>query len=293
MGSEPRRRNLLGCSFGFIALAFVGCTTYQGYPDYPVNTTEAVRNYLPYFTDNVLQTIASKTVEADRVEYRDEVINAQLLVFDRTYDDFIKSLGIEKNTEEIATDAATIGLAGAGSLMTPATTKSILAAVSGGITGVKGSVDKNLFYQKTIEVVISEMDAQRAIALAAIRKGQTTDTTHYSISAALVDLNSYYRAGSLENAINALSQTAGTQAAQAKSEVAASLTVKFGQDANTSLIRKYWKPDGTTVDSADQTKLNASIAKFDQTTPDIVSVIDGGDTYKDLRAKVVKDLALK
>jgi hypothetical protein len=108
-----------------------------------------------------------------------------------------------------------------------------------------------------------------------------------------VDLNSYYRAGSLQDAINALSQTAGSQASTAKSEVKASLTAKFGQDANTDLIRKFWMPDGTTTNTDNAAKINASIAKFDPNLPPIPLVLHGGDTYKDLRASVVKDLSLK
>jgi hypothetical protein len=280
------------CACAFVAVV-AGCTSYRGYPAYPIKSAEAVKKYLPYFTDDVLAEMRTKATEEDRTRYRDEVIDAQLLVFDRNYDDFIQSLGIEKNAEEIATDAVTISLAGAGSLLKPASTKSILAAVSGGVTGIKGSVDKNLFYQKTIVVVVSEMDSQRQTVLAAIRKGQTADTAHYSLGAALVDLNAYYRAGSLENAINALSQTAGSQAAVANSEIKASLSVKFGQDANTGLIRKAWKPDGSTVSADNQARILASIAKFDATKPDLVAVLNGGDTYKKLRAEIVEDLSLK
>ena len=44
--------------------------------------------------------------------------------------------------------------------------KSILSGVVAGIAGIKGTVDKNLFFQRTIAVLIAQMDAERKTVLA-------------------------------------------------------------------------------------------------------------------------------
>jgi hypothetical protein len=276
------------------SLLMTGCESFRGYPRYPVSTSSEINTYLHYFNDDVLATFDSTTPESKRVDYRDQVIDARLHVFDRMYDDFIESIGAEKNGEEMGSDAATVALTGTATLIGAASVKSILSGAATGLAGLKGTVDKNLFYQKTINVLISQMDAQRKTVLATIRTGQNQNSSQYPLSAALVDLDAYYRAGSLESAINALSAAAQAQGAKADQTIVQQLSLKFGPDANSKLLRTFWKPDGTNINTANQTKMQAAMKTEGDTDTSISDLMYSSDSKAvALRTAIVKDLALK
>lgn len=227
--------------------------------------------------------------------YRDQVINGRLHVLDRMYDDFIKAIGGEKNGEEIGTDTATIALTSTATLIGPASVKTILSGVATGIAGVKGTVDKNLFFQKTISVLIAQMDAQRKTVLLQIRTGQNQSTTQYPLSAALVDIDAYYRAGSLESAINALAAAAQSQGTKADDSIKQQLSMKYGPDSNSKLILAYWKPKGV-IDTTNQSTLEAKITAIQPPLPDtsITGLLyHSDDATVAARASIIKDLNLK
>jgi hypothetical protein len=275
---------------GLCLLLSSGCESFREYPKYPVKSSDEVAVYLHYFSDDVLLKAEATPTQ----QYRDEVINGRLHVLDRMYDDFIQAIGSEKNAEEIGTDSATVALSGTATLIKAASVKSILSGAVTGIAGIKGTVDKNLFFQKTIAVLIAQMDAERKTVLAQIRTGQNQNTTQYPLSAALVDLDAYYRAGSLESAINALGASAQAQGAKADANIAQQLTMKYGPDANSKLLRAFWKPDGKTIDTDNQTKIQAAMKSEGDTDTSITDLMNSSDAKViGLRAAIVKDLSLK
>lgn len=68
-----------------------------------------------------------------------------------------------------------IGLGAATGVVGGATIKSILSVVAGGLTGAKGIVDKDIFYSKTMPVLLLQMEAQRKVQLVKIRTGIRAD----------------------------------------------------------------------------------------------------------------------
>jgi hypothetical protein len=67
-------------------------------------------------------------------------------------------------------------------------TKSILGAVSGGITGTKGIIDKNVFYSKKMPMMLSQMGAQRKTQFVKIRTGVKSSADEDPVSEALIDI---------------------------------------------------------------------------------------------------------
>ncbi len=235
---------------GFVLLlsAFVAArcgTTATGYPAQSGYTAADLHALDQYFAPDVLATYHTKDSSPDEQrQYRDVVINSRIRAIDLRYTAFEQALTRDMAAINVGTDWAVIGLSAAGAIVGSATTKSILAAISGGLTGAKGSIDKNVFYNKTLPVLFTQMDALRRTALVTIRTGMQASTTEYPLEQALLDVADYYNAGTIPRALTGITAAAGAQS----SEKTQQLEDIYKSDAATSQLRAFWKPDGHTKD---------------------------------------------
>jgi hypothetical protein len=258
----------------------------SGFPDKP----ESLDAFAKYYGSDLRDGYNEAKSEAERRKIRDQIVGGRIEAVDKVFGELERTLFQSGVTMNIGADWAVLGLNAAASVVGGAGTKAALAATSGGIVGAKGSVDKNLFYEKTMPVLLSEMRASRKAVLARIRAGLTLDTNDYSLTAALSDVAEYFSTGSIPGAIAAVSANTGKTAKDAEAKLESTVTGKFVKDRATIALRKFWKPDGVNVIDANETKLadwmrgngiNTSITFF------LFSNI-----FADARIKAVQDLKL-
>ncbi len=233
-----------------------GCSSIRAYPKRVVNENTELVNLTHWFTDDVYKTYSEKTDIAQQ-RYRDDVVNGRLRAVDLQFEIFQKAINAEKNLSQIGADWAVLGLSGAGTIVGGASTKAILAAISGGLTGAKLSFDKTLYYEKTMPALLAQMEASRAKQLLSIRVGLLQNTLHYPLTQALVDVDNYYKAGTLPGAIIAISNAAGKKTEDTQDQLFEVLKREFSftEDAASKLIRAYWKPDTKNPDKDHEEKL--------------------------------------
>ncbi len=275
-----------------LGLLTSGCDSIRGYPKRVVSEKAELSMLLPYFTDNVLELYDGKPDEATKREYRDEVVNARLRAIDIEFDIFERSINAQKNASQIGTDWAVLGLSGAGAVASGAATKAILAAISGGVTGAKLSWDKTLYYEKTMPALIAQMEASRTEQLVNIRLGLAQSSTNYPLAQALVDVDNYYKAGTLPGAVIAVNNSAGAQTQQNKQALRNILLEgTYSWDQASAILRKFWKPDGKTINKTNQAKLNKWLQNNGY--PDVpISAFLYLRQYAAARAKAVQGLGL-
>jgi hypothetical protein len=122
----------------------------------------------------------------------------------------------ERQEAEFLAAAANIGLTSA-SVLTPAvSTKNILTGIAGGITGVNAAYGDKVLLNKTIQVLQSQMRAERARVAVKLYAGMKLPASQYGLGMALSDLEAYYRAGTITGALIDLSNSVGVDAVQAK-----------------------------------------------------------------------------
>jgi len=151
---------------------------------------------------------------------RNEIITARLLLIDKFYNRFIGDFSKEKQGLDTLVDVATIGVDLAVATVGGASAKAALGAASAGLTGSKLSFDKNFYFEKTISVLITSMNAARKKALFPIKKGSKRSLEEYSLGDALQDLNSYYLAGTFVGALQAMQVDAGAKEKAADIKIA-------------------------------------------------------------------------
>jgi hypothetical protein len=188
-----------------------GCAALRNYPVRPNDVDTELQALRRYFDPAEIQK------GGNTIAWRNEVVNSQILAIDLQFTAFEQEFARENVGVNTAVDMTVIGLGAATGVAGGAATKSILGAISGGITGAKGIIDKDLFYSKTMPVLLSQMEAQRKVQLVKIRTGLTadadkdprSDASKYPLSEALIDVEEYYKAGSIPAALQGIIEQSG------------------------------------------------------------------------------------
>jgi hypothetical protein len=186
----------------------------------------------------------------ETTERRDAFIVGRLTLYNLQYIKFISQFDLEVAQLDSAFDITKLGVDLATTLVPGATTKAILGAVSGGLTGARISLEKNFFEQKTIQALVTEMNAQRKTALVPIVAGLKQNVADYPLASAVVDLDRYYQAGTLTGALQGVQTDAAAQDAQAQSKIDQYRSGVFVADASTARLQQWLWPGVKTFNTA-------------------------------------------
>ena len=164
-------RNPAIAALGLLATMLLSaCATASGIPRAAYDTAAEIEMAAPYFKSDVDEIYHAKT-GPERARYRNRVVYNRMRACDVYYDIFIREVSANRAKGAVAADSAVLLLTGAAGQIKPASTAAILSALSGGIVGVKGSVDKQFYYDSTLPALIAQMESGRATVRAAIKEG--------------------------------------------------------------------------------------------------------------------------
>jgi hypothetical protein len=90
-----------------------------------------------------------------------------------------------------------------------------LSAAASGFAGLRGAVDRNLYFDRTTTALVTSMEAERSRIKARIAEGMTQTAQAYSLYDALGDLARLEAAGSLDRALADLTAHATAQRQEA------------------------------------------------------------------------------
>lgn len=280
---------------GYVLWAAIGggCAAVDGYPKRLEYADQYIAEVGSFASPAAVLQYNSAADVTTATLLRNNTVTARIFSIDANFHQFVRDLTTQQNISTVGVDWAAIGLASAGAVVASSQTKTILAAIAGGILGAKASVDKDIFYNKTIPALITLMEAQRKIVLAQIYVGLKKPATDYTMYQALSDLDAYYNAGTINGAIVGLTTTAGVSSQEGSSQIAAVLTANFAPDDNAikAKLRNFWKPDGT-INSENQDKLRAWM-KANGVDPGSISFFIYADKYVTKRKSAVADLKIQ
>jgi hypothetical protein len=152
--------------------------------------------------------LAADPTAQETVIARNNCVYSFLAMIDQAYYQYQTALFGSVNTGNAASDIVSLGLTSAATLAPGTTAKSILSAIATGINGAKGKIDADILYNKSVELILTQMDADRADWKSRILN-QIKNDEDYNIYAASADLLSYYQAGTWTHAVLALQAKAG------------------------------------------------------------------------------------
>ena len=205
-----------------LVLVLAGCASTRGFPERPESVPEKLTKlqekfFLPGM--DVLEEFDKQNDEKMRRTYRNNVVHGRLLAIDMQYGLFKEAIYGEGVSSSLIFDILGVSVGAAGTAVTGAEASRILSALSGGLSGTSTSINKNLYYQRTLPALLALMDAERTKVRVEILEGLVQTSEKYPLGRALSDLERYLQAGSIPGALSAVTATAGETKAEAEKKL--------------------------------------------------------------------------
>jgi|ERR671914_217552 hypothetical protein len=270
-----------------LVLSFCACSSLGTQPQRPYDVEQQLVKVATSFDPTVVQTCEEKPSEV----CRDRIVRNQIEAYNIVFGQFEDAISKVTQQVHITGDILVSLFTGAGTVIKGTQAKSIVSALASSVTGAKNTVDTNLLFQKSVTTVTSRMEALRKEALNPIRAGLLKPLAEYSLTQALLDVEEYFKAGSMQRAIASIDEATeekNSEADDAKNEM---LQLTYGADENTTLLRNFWKPDGkvSSENAADFQKwIDENVSKGLSKTAFLT-----GQRYADARKKAVAELINK
>jgi hypothetical protein len=199
-------------ALGLANLVLVGCQTVKGGPDRLYSIDEEKLDAREDVLPRALAAYNSAHSDAERMFYRNEYIARRMYVIDVAYTEYETALTRERQEFGFATSVVAQGLSTAGAVFTPVNTVRTLSALSSAVGASKGFYDSDLLLTKTVQIAQGHMRAQRDRVARTILFQKAKSSLDYPISAALHDLEDYYRAGTITAGLIEAVGAAGVEA---------------------------------------------------------------------------------
>ena len=196
-----------------------GCASIQGYPRDPEDSAATLARLTPYFDGSKENEYNDETDSASRERKRNEIVFARMRGYDIEFADFQRQLYGFANSVSVGTDLIGLVLGGLTATTGNASTKAALGAASVGVIGANAAINKDLFFQKTIPALFTQMEANRAERRLAIIQGLSQPDSKYPLAAAYSDLDAYRNAGGIPDAISSISQNAANAKQKTENEI--------------------------------------------------------------------------
>jgi hypothetical protein len=221
---------------------------------------------------------------------RNEIISTRMREIDSYYFAFEASLIRERQEIGFVTSIVAMALSGAVPLVSSIGTKNALGAASLAVQGGTKAFSDEVLFQKTVQVLATQMRARRDfIASDIITRMRTLDLDTYPLSMALGDLDEYYAAGTIAGALIEIQKTVSAESKIAEDAKTLSVVrVSYTTDAAKEAILNFWMPGGV-INQANETKLRIELAKI---TPLRLARIMNGAENAAIRVRLAKALGL-
>jgi len=180
-----------------------------------------------------------------KIDFRNQFISARMYAIDLQYTSY--EAGLTKERQEIGFlgSVTSIALSSTASLVAADITKNVLSAASAGLTGAQAAYNDEVLLQRTMQVLQSQMRANRARVSAQIIQRMRLPSSEYPLGMALSDLESYYQAGTITGALVQVHETLGQEVAAAEvAKDAAILRSTRTSDTPSRLLLAYLYPNG-------------------------------------------------
>ena len=149
-------------------------------------------------------------------EQRNNYVTLRMYAVDQNYTIYESQLTHEAQETGLAASLINLGLTGAGSVAPTAVVGKALSAAATGFTGASQAYDKDVLLAQSIQNLETQMRADRNAKAATILTSMRCPISSYNMGMVLSDLEEYYRAGTMPNALIAITKTVGNAESQAK-----------------------------------------------------------------------------
>lgn len=211
---QPMHR--LGAALTLLAILLLGgCSSISGAPP-RLTSVDVLATEDPDYKQT-LDRFYRQRDEAGRVRVRNQFVETRIAIVDHEYLKFRQSLYQGRVSTELATDIGLLTLNAAGAAVSSTAAKTTYAALSAALVGSKTSIDKNVYFERTVSALLSQMDTLRNNKKIVLFEGLTQPIAKFPLSHAKAETDEYYLGGTIARAIQGVN--AETAATASRSEV--------------------------------------------------------------------------
>lgn len=270
-----------------------GCGGFRAFPKAPFDMKDQIESTRFAFDPMEYKRYYDELDEQKQSKQRNKIINAQIRAYDIRFAEYEQDLFEMGLGLGVGTDWASPALSGLTATVGGTTLKSAFGAINAGIVGAKGAVDKHLFMEKTLPVIMTEITSQRTAVLVQIRSGLHQPVTEYGLDQGLSDIQRYSRASSIASGLNGILASSGTKLQDNLNVLNNLTTLKYSDDLAGRKIEAFLMPEGE-LDATNKEKLEAVMVELGLTTGRgrIARLITAKE-FTTMRIKVVEKLELK
>lgn len=186
-----------------VSASLTACATIRGSQD-PV---PALTPTSPMPMSTALTEYGGLPDDQQRLAYRNSILATYLAAIEGSYRRFTDQLNSSDRGSALGLDLLVLGLTGATALV-GASSVDDMATITAIASGARSTIDKRLFFDRTLPAIIASMDAERATIMADIARKRALPVTEYSLYDAIDDLNRLQQAGRLDRAISRMTRVA-------------------------------------------------------------------------------------
>ena len=195
----------IGLGLAGIAVAMLGgCASFDGTP-HPVTSIDSAVTLATEGPFSV--AIAAGIAVAGKPpgggtmrDYRDAFLAVQMGAIDAQYFRFRRDLTAQAKAANFGLDLGVLGLTGGGAIAGERAAN-ILSAGGAGLTGAKASLNKEVYFEKTLPALVASMDARRLTLKVSFLQKMHKALDAYSLSEAIIDISTYQLSASIDAAI--------------------------------------------------------------------------------------------
>jgi hypothetical protein len=188
-----------------------------------------------------IKTLVGPT--SSHVEYlvpedeRNNFISLRMYAIDAAYTTYESQLTHEAQETSLGSSLINLGLTGAASIVPAGEAPRVLSAIATGVTGAGAAYDKDILLSQAIQNLETQMRTDRNNQAAVILASMQCSVRDYPYGTALSDLEDYYRAGTLTNALIGISKTVGSaEMASKAAKAVASASPKVVANGQNQLV---------------------------------------------------------
>jgi len=195
-----------------------------------LGTTASIENYY-----NAAETDAR----------RDAFVAARMSLIDLNYARFVGELYQNRALTDTSFDITNVLVGVANTVVGGDQDRRVLSAVSAVLTGTRTTVEDAFFDGQTTDLLLAQMNSARTAAAVPIVRGLQRPLAEYPLTSALVDLQSYYIAGTMHGALMNSLQTASEQQIEAQAALDRYRSISYASDATGDALRRWLFPTST------------------------------------------------
>lgn len=205
----------LGAVLSLLAMLLLGgCSSISGAPP-RLTSVNVLATEDPDYKQTLDRFYRQKD-EAGQVRVRNQFVETRIAIVDHEYLKFRQSLYQGRVSTDLATDIGLLTLNAAGAAVSSAAAKTTYAALSAALVGSKTSIDKNVYFERTVSALLSQMDTLRNNKKIVLFEGLTQPIAKFPLSHAKAETDEYYLAGTIARAIQGVNAEAAVTAARSE-----------------------------------------------------------------------------